>query len=273
MQAPNLESWSPLETSGGHGTSSQAGRHLMDNKISDGQRPLPLNAWSGTSQTLTVRSNTSWCMVTTEELSKVGGMEGAAVDQSMKSSRDCMNFPGSAQLGPLSTQCMLGANSIPQTHPPEGYIHQNPFSFHQHNSHQSSIASSLTHNPLSQQVNYVSKEKSHSTGQPKDGKTMLTWGLATMHDNVVLILAKNSAIPTDNSLMKFNQPLLTGRVDNGSNCKAYWMNLVPLPSIFRPQEDTGCNKCFLGQRDQRSVWSQPSHLSCFLWLVQHIRRG
>ena len=55
-----------------------------------------------------------------------------------------------------------------------------------------------------------------------------------MHDNVVLILAKNSAIPTDNSLMKFNQPLLTGRVDNGSNCKAYWMNLVPLPSIFRP---------------------------------------
>ena len=55
-----------------------------------------------------------------------------------------------------------------------------------------------------------------------------------MHDNMVLILAKNSAIPTHNSLMKFNQPLLTGRVDDGSNCKAYQTNLVPLPSIFRP---------------------------------------
>ena len=78
MQALNLESQSPLETSGGYGALSQAGRHLMDNKILDGQRPLSLNAWSGTSQTLTVRSNTSWCMVTTEELLKVGGMEGAA---------------------------------------------------------------------------------------------------------------------------------------------------------------------------------------------------
>ena len=174
MQALNLESQSPLETSRGYGALSQARRHLMDNKILDGQRPPSLNAWSGTSQTLTVRSNTSWCMVTTEELLKVGGMEGAAVDQSTKSSRDCMNFPRSAQLGPLSTQCMLGANSIPQMHPPKGYIHQNPFSFYQHNSHQSSITSSSTHNPLSQQVNYVSEEKSHSTKQPKDGKTMLT---------------------------------------------------------------------------------------------------
>ena len=34
--------------------------------------------------------------------------------------------------------------------------------------------------------------------------------------------------------MKFNQPLPTGRVDDGSNCKSYQMNLVPLPSIFRP---------------------------------------
>ena len=174
MQALNSESQSPLETSGGHGTSSQAGRHLMDSEISDGQRPLPLNAWSGTSQILTARSNTSWCTVTTEELSKVGGMGGVTVDQSTKYSRDSTNSPGSAQLGPLSTQCMLGANSIPQTHPPEGYIHQNPFSFHQRNSHQSSIASSLTHNPLSQQLNYVSEEKSQSTGPPKDSETMLT---------------------------------------------------------------------------------------------------
>ena len=234
MQALNSESWSPLETSGGHGASSQAGRHLMDSEISDGQRPLPLNAWSGTSQILTVRNNTSWCMATTEELLKVGGMGGAAVDQSMKSSRDCMNFPVSVQLGPLSTQCMLGANSILQTHPPEGYIHQNPFSFHQCNSHQSSITSSLTHDPLSQQLNYVSEEKSHSTGQPKDGVMMLTQGLAIVHDNVVCILAKNLPIPTDNSLTKFNQPLPTGRVEDGSNCKAYQTNLVPLPSIFRP---------------------------------------
>ena len=233
-QALNLESQSPLETSGGHGASSQAGRHLMDSEISDGWRPLPLNAWSGTLWILTVRSNTSWCMVTTEELSKVGGMGVATVDQSTKSSRDCMNFPGSVQLGPLSTQCMSGANSIPQMHPPKGYIHQNPFSFHQHNSHQSSIASSLAYNLLSQQLNYMSEENSHSTGQPKDNETMLTWGLAIVHDNAVLILAKNLAIPTNNSLTKFDQPLPTGRVDNGSNHKAYWTNLVPLPSIFRP---------------------------------------
>ena len=234
MQAPNLELQSPLETSGGHGTSSQDGRHLMDSKISDGWRPLPLNAWSDTSQILTARSNTSWCTVTTEELSKVGGMGGATVDQSMKSSRDSTNFPRSVQLGPLSTQFTLGANSILQMHPPKGYILQNPFSFHQHNSHQSSIASSSTHNPLSQQLNYASKEKSHFTGQPKDGETMLTQGLAIVHDNAVLISVKNSAIPTDNSLTKFNQPLPTSRVDDGSNHKAYWMNLAPLPSIFRP---------------------------------------
>ena len=210
-QALNSESQSPLETSGGHGASYQAGRHLMDSEILDGWRPLPLNAWSGTSRILTARSNTSWCTVTTEELLKVGGMGGVTVDQSTKYSRNSMNSPGSAQLGPLSTQCMLGANSIPQMHPPEGYIHQNPFSFHQRNSHQSSITSSLTHNPLSQQLNYMSKEKSQSTGPPKDSKTMLTRGLTIAHDNAVLISAKNLAIPTDNSLTKFNQPLLTDK--------------------------------------------------------------
>ena len=249
MQALNLELQSPLETGGGHGASSQAGRHLMDSEISDGRRPLPLNAWSGTSRILTARSNTSWCTVTTEELSKVGGMGGVAVDQSTKYSRDSMNSPGSAQLGPLSTQCMLGANSIPQTHPPEGYIHQNPFSFHQRNSHQSSIASSLTHNPLSQQLNYVSEEKSQSTGPPKDSETMLTRGLTIAHDNAVLISAKNLATPTDNSLTKFNQPLPTDRVDGGSNHKAYRTNLVPLPSIFRPH-------CLA--QDRLRLWHQSS---------------
>ena len=83
-------------------------------------------------------------------------------------------------------------------------------------------------------MNYVSEEKSQSTGPPKDSETMLTRGLTIAHDNAVLVLAKNLAIPTDNSLTKFNQPLLTDRVDDGSNHKAYRTNLVPLPSIFRP---------------------------------------
>ena len=63
---------------------------------------------------------------------------------------------------------------------------------------------------------------------------MLTRGLTIAHDNAVLISAKNLATPTDNSLTKFNQPLPTDRVDDGSNHKAYRTNLVPLPSIFRP---------------------------------------
>ena len=166
------------------------------------------------------RSNTSWCIATTEELLKVGGMGEAAVDQSTKFSRDCMNFPGSVQLGHLSTQFMLGANSFLQTHPPKGYTHQNPFSFHQHNSQQSLVTSSLTHNPLSQQLNYISKEKSHFTGQPKDGAMMLTQGLAIAHDNALLISARNLANPTNNSLTRFNQPLPTGKVDDRLNCKA-----------------------------------------------------
>ena len=132
---------SPLVISGEPGISSQDGRHWMGSETLTGQKPSLLNAWSVILPIMRSGSDTSSYMGITGESLKVGGMEGAATERSMRSSRDFMNFPIEARVSPPSTQLTLGANFILQMCPQEKYTLQNAFSFSWYNSYQSSTIS------------------------------------------------------------------------------------------------------------------------------------
>ena len=104
MLAQVSESPLPLEISGEHGTSSQAGEHLMGSETSAGWKLSHSSFWLDSSLMDKSKSNTSWYMGITEGSSKDGGMGGVVTKQSIKFSRDSMNLSGAFQLNLPSTQ-------------------------------------------------------------------------------------------------------------------------------------------------------------------------
>lgn len=180
------------------------------------------------------RGDTLLCMGTTGELSKAGGIDGATVDQSMKSSREYMRSPSKAQGSCPFTQSILRANSTLQMHPHEVYTFQNPFSFHQYNFQQSSTTSLSTHNHPSPPPNGKLAEKRTTPKKLQNGLTTLVKGLILVHNNVVEISVNNQMNPIHNPLPKFDQPIPMSKVTQAGTHKAYHTGIVPVPSTLCP---------------------------------------
>lgn len=161
-------------------------------------------------------------------------MDGATVDQSMKSSREYMRSPSKGQGSCPFTQSILRANSTLQMHPHEVYTLQNPFSFHQYNFQQSSTTSLSTHNHPSPIPNDQLAEKRTTPKKLQNSLTTLTKGLTLVHNNVVEISVNNQMNPIHNPLPKFDQPIPMSKVTQAGTHKAYHTGLVPVPSTLCP---------------------------------------
>ena len=159
MQVLSLESQLPLEPNGEPGVLYPDGRHLKGSKTLAGPKPLASSAWSDISWLTKHRDRTLQYMATTKELLKVGGMEGATIELSTMSSNSCTDTYKRVPLNYHFTQFILEARPIQQTHPPEGYIPQHPFSFNQYHSHQNLTSSLLTHNYPLQQLSTMPTER------------------------------------------------------------------------------------------------------------------
>ena len=173
----------------------------------------------------------------------------------MKSSRGFTFFVSRTRARAPSTQCMSGANSIPQMNPQEEYTLRNPFSFSQYNFQQNSTASSLIHNRPSQQPNGNYTGTFSTPKQQENESIMLTRGLALTHNNTIDLLAINQPNPIHKSLPRFDQPLPLDKSTCAISHKPYCAGLVPLPSTLWPH-------CLAWDRLQLwcPVSSQPSNI-------------
>ena len=133
-----------------------------------------------------------------------------------------------------STQCMSGANSIPQMNPQEEYTLRNPFSFSQYNFQQNSTTSSSIRNHPSQQPNSDYTGIFSTPKQQENESIMLTRGLALTHNNTIDLSAINQPNPIHKSSPRFDQPLPLDKGTCTITHKPYCVGLVPLPSTLQP---------------------------------------
>ena len=232
MWVPSLELQLPLEPNGEPGVLYLDGRHLKGSKTLAGLKPLASSAWSDISWLMKHRDRTLQHMETTKELLKVGGMEGATIEPSTMSSNGYMDIYKRVPSNHHSTQFILEARPIQQTHPPEGYIPQHPFSFNWYHSHQNSTGSLSTHNYPLQQPSTVPTERDTTPKQQRSSSTILTKGMVLAQNDAMTIDAANRPVPSlDMPLptLKFDQLLPIAEEARFAPPRPYCTGLIPLP--------------------------------------------
>lgn len=237
MRVPSLESQLPLEPNGEPGVLYPDGRHLKGSETLAGPKPLASSAWSDISWLTKHRDRTLQYMETTKELSKVGGTEGAAIELSTMSSNGYMDTYKRVPPNHHSTQFISEARPIQQTHPPEGYIPQHPFSFNRYHSHQNSTGSLSTHNYPLQQPNTVPTERDTTPKQQRSSSTILTKGMVLARNDAMTIDAANRPVPSLDMPLptsKFDQSLPIAEEARFAPPRPYRAGLIPLPSTLRP---------------------------------------
>ena len=231
MRVLSLELQLPLEPNGEPGVLYPDGRHLK------GSETLASSAWSDISWLMKHRDRTLQYMETTKELLKVGGTEGATIEPSTMSSNGYMDTYKRVPLNHHSTQFISEARPIQQTHPPEGYIPQHPFSFNRYHSHQNSTGSLSTHNYPLQQPSTMPTERDTTPKQQQSSSTILTKGMVLAQNDAMTIDAANRPVPSPDMPLptsKFDQLLPIAEEAQFAPPRPYRAGLIPLPSTLRP---------------------------------------
>ena len=152
MQVLSSELPLPLGPSGEPGGSYPDGKRLEGSGTLAGLKLSLSNAWSDTSWKPRRRDRISQYMGITEEWLRAGGMDGAVTEPSTRSSSGCTSTCDGTQPSLPSTQHMSGLHPTQQTHLPEEYTPQHPFSFSQSHSHRNWSDSLLPFTPAEYQA-------------------------------------------------------------------------------------------------------------------------